>query len=91
MTIAKEYPHSRWVIGRSLIRTFQARTQKILNLPNCLYIKESSDFLQSYKNYAQFHYALLQKENISSPLTFFCLFFDGVSYDLWYFCSIINI
>ena len=24
MTIAKEYPHSRWVIGRSLIRTFQA-------------------------------------------------------------------
>ena len=22
MTIAKEYPHSRWVIGRSLIRTF---------------------------------------------------------------------
>ena len=24
MTIAKEYPHSRWVIGRSLIRTFLA-------------------------------------------------------------------
>ena len=24
MTIAKEYPPSRWVIGRSLIRTFLA-------------------------------------------------------------------
>ena len=24
MTIAKEYPHSRWVRGRSLIRTFLA-------------------------------------------------------------------
>ena len=23
MTIAKEYPHSRWVIGRSLIRTYR--------------------------------------------------------------------
>ena len=28
MTIAKEYPHSRWVIGRSLIRTFQASATK---------------------------------------------------------------
>ena len=42
------------------------------------------------KNYAQFHYALQQKENNSSPLTFLCLFFDGVSYDLWYFCNNIN-
>ena len=28
MTIAKEYPHSRWVIGRSLIRTFLACATK---------------------------------------------------------------
>ena len=28
MTIAKEYPHSRWVIGRSLIRTFLASATK---------------------------------------------------------------
>ena len=28
MTIAKEYPHSRWVIGRSLIRTFLAGATK---------------------------------------------------------------
>ena len=28
MTIAKEYPHSRWVIGRSLIRTFLAGAPK---------------------------------------------------------------
>ena len=28
MTIAKEYPHSRWVIGRSLIRTFMADATK---------------------------------------------------------------
>jgi len=69
----------------------RARTQKILNLPTCFYIKEFCDFLQSYKNYAQYHYALQQKENISSPLTFFCLFFDGVSYDLWYFCNNNNI
>ena len=28
MTIAKEYPHSRWVEGRSLIRTFLAVATK---------------------------------------------------------------
>ena len=28
MTIAKEYPHCRWVIGRSLIRTFMADATK---------------------------------------------------------------
>ena len=28
MTIAKEYPHCRWVIGRSLIRTFLAGATK---------------------------------------------------------------
>jgi len=27
-------------------------TQKILNLPNCLYIKKFCDFFQSYENYA---------------------------------------
>ena len=28
MTIAKEYPHCHWVIGRSLIRTFLAGATK---------------------------------------------------------------
>ena len=28
MTSAKEYPHCRWVIGRSLIRTFLAGATK---------------------------------------------------------------
>ena len=28
MTITKEYPHGRWVIGRSLIRTFLAGDTK---------------------------------------------------------------
>ena len=28
MTSAKEYPHCRWVIGRSLIRTFLACATK---------------------------------------------------------------
>ena len=28
MTIAKDYPHSRWVIGRNLIRTFLASATK---------------------------------------------------------------
>ncbi len=28
MTSAKEYPHCRWVIGRSLIRTFLASASK---------------------------------------------------------------
>ena len=28
MTIAKEYPHCHWVIGRSLIRTFMADATK---------------------------------------------------------------
>ena len=40
MTIAKEYPHSRWVIGRSLIRTFQASATQ--NAAICLVSDEQA-------------------------------------------------
>ena len=40
MTIAKEYPHSRWVIGRSLIRTFLAGATKDVAI--CLVSEEQA-------------------------------------------------
>ena len=40
MTITKEYPHSRWVIGRSLIRTFMPGATKDVAI--CLVSEEQA-------------------------------------------------
>ena len=50
----------------------RARTQKILNLPNCLYTKKTCKFFQSYEKSSAEHDFVLKRTKSSELVYFLC-------------------